>query len=98
MGGLEPVAGLDARQEVSVFFKSYIPRMLNEVYDPERDLEAARKGAKTIYSNAIGIFGPKPDIIMFPITTLRCHLVHVEPAIQYINCTRSQYSDRVVLE
>ena len=40
--------GLDARQEDSVFFNSYIPRTLNEVYDPERDLEAVKKGGKTI--------------------------------------------------
>lgn len=52
--------GLDARQEDSVFFNSYIPRTLNEVYDPERDLEAVKKGRKTIYSDTIGIVNPKP--------------------------------------
>jgi hypothetical protein len=53
-------------QEDSVFFKSYIPRTLNEVYDPERDLEAVKKGGKTIYSDTIGIVNPKPEA-----TTLR---------------------------
>lgn len=52
--------GLDAQQEDSVFLKSYIPRTLDEVYDPERDLEAIRKGAKTIYSNTIGVINPTP--------------------------------------
>ena len=53
--------GLDAQQEDSVFLKSYIPRTLNEVYDPERDLEAVKRGGKTIYSDTIGIVGPKPE-------------------------------------
>ena len=56
----ERAAGLDAQQEDSVFFKSYIPRTLNEVYDPERDLEAVKKGGKTIYSDTIGIVNPGP--------------------------------------
>ena len=52
--------GLDAQQEDTVFFKSYIPRTLNEVYDPERDLEAVKKGGKTIYSDTIGIVNTRP--------------------------------------
>ena len=62
-GGLdgERATGLDAQQEDSVFFKSYIPRTLNEVYDPERDLEAVKKGGKTIYSDTIGIINPKSE-------------------------------------
>lgn len=55
----ERANGLDAQQEDSVFFKSYIPRTLNEVYDPERDLEAVKKGGKTIYSDTIGIVNTK---------------------------------------
>jgi RIO kinase 1 len=58
--------GLDAQQEDSVFLNSYIPRTLNEVYDPERDLEALKRGAKIIYSNTIGVVNPKPEA-----TTLR---------------------------
>ena len=57
----ERTIGFDAQQEDAVFLKSYIPRTLNEVYDPERDLEAVKKGAKTIYSNTIGIVDPKPE-------------------------------------
>ena len=52
--------GLDAQQEDTIFFKSYIPRTLNEVYDPERDLEAVKKGGKTIYSDTIGIVDTRP--------------------------------------
>lgn len=55
------VVGLDAQQEDSVFFNSYIPRTLNEVYDPERDLEAVKKGGKPIYSDTIGIVKPRPE-------------------------------------
>jgi len=57
----ERAAGLDAQQEDSVFLKSYIPRTLNEVYDPERDLEAVKKGGKTIYSETIGVVNPKSE-------------------------------------
>ncbi|KAF9781875.1 RIO1-domain-containing protein [Thelephora terrestris] len=52
-----------AQQEDSIFLKSYIPRTLNEVYDPERDLEAVKKGAKTIYSNTIGIVNHTSEAI-----------------------------------
>ena len=40
-----------------VFLQSYIPRTLNEVYDPERDVEALRKdGSKSlIYLKTIGL-------------------------------------------
>ena len=43
--------------EDSVFLQSYIPRTLNEVYDPERDVEALRKdGSKSlIYLKTIGL-------------------------------------------
>ena len=57
----ERTTGLDAQQEDSVFLNSYIPRTLNEVYDPERDLEAVKRGGKTIYSDTIGIVKPKPE-------------------------------------
>ena len=57
----ERTAGLDSQQEDSIFFKSYIPRTLNEVYDPERDLEAVKKGGKPIYSNTIGVVNPKSE-------------------------------------
>jgi len=43
--------------EDSVFMQSYIPRTLNEVYDPERDVELLAKGdGKTlIYADTIGL-------------------------------------------
>ena len=53
--------GLDAEREDSAFFKSYISRTLNEVYNPERDLEAVNKGGKTIYSDTVGIINPKSE-------------------------------------
>ena len=62
----ERATGFDTQQEDSVFFKPYISRTLNEVYDPERDLEAVKKGGKTTYSDAIGIVHPKSEA-----TTLR---------------------------
>ena len=57
----ERAVTLDAQQEDLVFFKSYIPRTLNDVYDPERDLEAVKKGGKTIYSDTIGVVKPKSE-------------------------------------
>jgi len=43
--------------EDNVFLKSYIPRTLNEVYDPERDIDVLRggDGKKLIYANTIGL-------------------------------------------
>ena len=43
--------------EDSVFLRSYIPRTLNEVYDPERDIDALKggEGGKLIYANTIGL-------------------------------------------
>ncbi|KAA1469860.1 RIO1-domain-containing protein [Dentipellis sp. KUC8613] len=51
----------DARShEDSVFMKSYIPRSLNEVYDPERDVDALTRGdkQKLIYADTIGLVQP----------------------------------------
>ncbi|PCH40056.1 RIO1-domain-containing protein [Wolfiporia cocos MD-104 SS10] len=47
--------------EDAVFMRSYIPRTLNEVYDPERDVDvlAEGDGARLIYRNTIGIVGPR---------------------------------------
>lgn len=43
--------------EDSVFMQSYIPRSLNEVYDPERDVEAVLRGERKqlIYADSIGL-------------------------------------------
>lgn len=43
--------------EDAVFMKSYIPRNLNEVFDPERDVDVIGRGegAQLIYSNTIGL-------------------------------------------
>ena len=51
----------DAQQGDSVFFYSYIPQTLNEVDDPERDLEAVKRDGKTTYSDNIGVVEPKPE-------------------------------------
>lgn len=47
----------DAAQEDAVFMKSYIPRTLTEVYDPERDVGALSRGegAQLIYRDVIGL-------------------------------------------
>ena len=49
-----------AGNEDEVFMRSYIPRTLNEVYDPERDVGVLSRGegAQLIYKDTIGIVGP----------------------------------------
>ncbi|KAI0789731.1 RIO1 family-domain-containing protein [Abortiporus biennis] len=46
--------------EDEIFMKSYIPRTLNEVYDPERDVGALTRGEgeKLIYKDTIGLVQP----------------------------------------
>lgn len=55
------VNGRSAVDEDSVFMRSYIPRTLNEVYDPERDVGALNRGEgeKLIYKDTIGIVASK---------------------------------------
>lgn len=52
------VAEVKAHED-AVFMKSYIPRNLNEVYDPERDVALFRDGAGDglIYKDTIGLVG-----------------------------------------
>lgn len=47
----------DKEADDAVFMKSYIPRTLNEVYDPERDIAAVKRGEgeKLIYADTIGL-------------------------------------------
>ncbi|KZT73716.1 RIO1-domain-containing protein [Daedalea quercina L-15889] len=51
----------DSAQEDAVFMRSYIPRTLNEVYDPERDVGALSRGegANLIYKDVIGLVPQK---------------------------------------
>lgn len=46
--------------EENVFLQSYIPRTLNEIYDPERDIDALKqgKGKRLIYPDTIGLVDP----------------------------------------
>ncbi|KAF8349424.1 RIO1-domain-containing protein [Amanita rubescens] len=46
--------------EDAVFLRSFIPRTLNEVYDPERDIERLTRGQgdSLIYNKTIGVVGP----------------------------------------
>jgi len=48
--------------EESVFLRSYIPRTLNEVYDPERDIDVLRggEGKRLIYANTIDLVDSSP--------------------------------------
>lgn len=48
--------------EDNVFLRSYIPRTLNEIYDPERDIDVLKggEGKKLIYANTIGLVGSSP--------------------------------------
>ncbi|KAF5360906.1 hypothetical protein D9756_004898 [Leucocoprinus leucothites] len=58
---LEGTATLgEIAHEDSVFMRSFIPRTLNEVYDPERDVEKLTKGQgnELIYADTIGIVKP----------------------------------------
>ncbi|KAF5385706.1 hypothetical protein D9757_005502 [Collybiopsis confluens] len=53
--------GLDSSaHEDSVFKQSYIPRSLNELYDPERDVDTVSRGegSKLIYADTIGLVDP----------------------------------------
>jgi RIO kinase 1 len=47
------------QNDETVFMQSYIPRTLNEVYDPERDVDMVNRGGseKLIYSDVIGVVG-----------------------------------------
>lgn len=56
-GELEEGERKDAANEDEVFMKSYIPRTLNEVYDPERDVAAVKRGEgkNLIYADTIGL-------------------------------------------
>ncbi|EAU85767.2 atypical/RIO/RIO1 protein kinase [Coprinopsis cinerea okayama7 len=49
-----------AAHEDEVFMKSYIPRTLNEVYDPERDVDRLTRGEgkQLIYAETIGVVAP----------------------------------------
>ncbi|KAJ3758621.1 RIO1-domain-containing protein [Lentinula raphanica] len=53
---------LSAAHEDSIFKQSYIPRNLNELYDPERDVAAVNRGdgAKLIYADTIGLINSEP--------------------------------------
>ncbi|KAK7469275.1 Serine/threonine-protein kinase rio1 [Stygiomarasmius scandens] len=53
-----------AAHEDSVFLQSYIPRSLNQVYDPERDVAVLKRGQgkSLIYADTIGLVdGSKPN-------------------------------------
>ncbi|KAF8903135.1 RIO1 family-domain-containing protein [Gymnopilus junonius] len=45
----------DSAHEDSVFLHSFIPRTLNEVFDPERDVEKHKRGDELIYADTIGL-------------------------------------------
>lgn len=50
----------DMFHEDNVFMRSYIPRTLDEVYDPERDIDVLKegKGRRLIYADTIGLVDP----------------------------------------
>ncbi|EKM51857.1 uncharacterized protein PHACADRAFT_102400 [Phanerochaete carnosa HHB-10118-sp] len=66
--GAHAVNSRSAADEDSVFMRSYIPRTLNEVFDPERDVGVlnAGEGEKLIYKDMIGIVAPKEKEIARP--------------------------------
>ena len=52
--------------EDSVFMRSFIPRTLREVVDPERDVERVKKGqgSELIYADTIGIVEPLSTLVL----------------------------------
>lgn len=61
-GDAQSVVDQDAEDEDAIFKQSYIPRNLNEVFDPERDVQRVLRGEKDqlIYSQTVGIVAPTP--------------------------------------
>ncbi|TRM64022.1 RIO1 family-domain-containing protein [Schizophyllum amplum] len=70
--GAEAQDGEDAKEQAShedaVFMRSYIPRTLNEVYDPERDVEVLQSGGGKglIYADAVGLVLPEGENAAVP--------------------------------
>jgi RIO kinase 1 len=58
------VQGNSSQHEDSVFLQSFIPRTLNEVFDPERDVAKVKRGEgdRLIYAKTIGLVTPS-DIV-----------------------------------
>lgn len=56
----------ETTHEDSVFLRSFIPRTLNEVFDPERDVEKMIKGEddEFIYADTIGIIKPTSALVL----------------------------------
>lgn len=54
-----PSRSQEKQSDDKVFMQSYIPRTLNEVYDPERDVDLLNRGTgqSLIYSDVIGVVG-----------------------------------------
>ncbi|KAF8520148.1 RIO1-domain-containing protein [Hysterangium stoloniferum] len=65
------LAGENQHADDKVFLKSYIPRTLNEVYDPERDVDLVSRGRgeSLIYSNIIGVVGATDGLKNMQINT-----------------------------
>lgn len=59
--------GQTRADEDAVFMRSYIPRTLNEVYDPERDVGALNRGEREnlIYKDTIGIVAQGESRVRF---------------------------------
>ena len=58
--------GTDDRQhEDAVFKHSYIPRRLNDVYDPDRDVDVLSRGEgkNLIYADTIGLVQPSSNVL-----------------------------------
>lgn len=64
--GEDTVRETTQAHEDSVFMRSFIPRTLNEVYDPERDVEKLTKGqgGDLIYADTIGIVEPLSTLVL----------------------------------
>jgi RIO kinase 1 len=60
------IQGDGSQHEDSVFLQSFIPRTLNEVFDPERDVAKLNRGEGDglIYAKTIGLVAPTPSDIV----------------------------------
>lgn len=57
------------KHEDAIFMQSYIPRTLNDVYDPERDLDKVQaSNEKPIYADTIGVVMPEANVVEEPLS------------------------------
>lgn len=86
------VRGDGSQHEDSVFFQSFIPRTLNEVFDPERDVAKLKRGEGEglIYAKTIGLMTPS-DVIKDSLRTMGGE--DQQSASGVVECTHNDPND-----